>query len=212
MKQLKFENISFKYRKKDIINDLNLTLDGKKCTALVGPNGSGKTTIGKLLMGILKPEGGCIYYDDLDISNNNLSYLGGRIGYLFQNPAKQIFAVTVRDDLGFPLRMNGEKEEIIHKKIDSMTDLFHLEKIIDSKCHLLSQGEKQRVALASIFMREPEYLILDEPTTSLDQVRKEMLGQSLKKVKEKGVGILLISHDKKFVESYADEIIEMGDL
>ena len=212
MKQLRFENVVFKYKKKDIINKLSLHLDGKKCTALVGPNGSGKTTIGKLLMGILKPEEGCIFFDDLDISNKSLSYLGGRIGYLFQNPTKQIFAVTVRDDLGFPLRMNGEEEKIIQQKIDTMTDMFHLEKIIDSKCHLLSQGEKQRVALASIFMRNPEYLILDEPTTSLDQIRKEMLGQSIKAIKDKGVGILLISHDKKFVENYADEIIGMEDL
>jgi len=212
MKELVFENITFRYKKSDIISDFSLKLDGGKCTAIVGANGSGKTTLGKLLMGILEPNNGKVYYDELDISTKKLSYLGGRIAYLFQNPAKQIFAVTVRDDLTFPLRMNGAGSKVIEEKINQMINLFHLEKIIDSKCHLLSQGEKQRVALASIFMRDPEFLILDEPTTSLDKVRKALLGESIQAIKERGVGILLISHDKDFVTEYADCILEMGDL
>jgi len=209
VKNISLKSVYFQYKKNPVIKDVSLDLKGNTCTALIGANGSGKTTLGKLIMGILKPESGHIFYDDMTIASKSLSELGARVGYLFQNPSQQIFAVTVRDDLTFASRMNGLKEELIEEKLNKVVSLFHLKKILDSKCHVLSQGEKQRVALASIFIRDPEYLILDEPTTGLDSVRKEALGQVIKDIKEEGIGVLIISHDKKFVHNHADEVIEM---
>jgi len=210
--KLKMDSICFRYKKENIIDNKSLILEGNQCTALIGSNGSGKTTLGKLLMGILKPESGSISYDELNIENLSLSELGSRVGYLFQNPSQQLFAVTVRDDLTFTLRLNGEGKDVIESKLNHVSKLFHLESLIDSKCHLLSQGEKQRVALASIFMREPEYLILDEPTTGLDTVRKAALGDVIDTIKDQNVGILIITHDKKFVNKYADIVIEMESI
>lgn len=209
MNEIKLQNISFKYKASHVLEQLNLTLEGKKCTAVIGPNGSGKTTLGKLIMGILRPDAGHVYYDDESIQEKKLSYLGGRIGYLFQNPSQQIFALTVIEDLTFSLRMNGESEEWIQERLNDVVSMFHLEDIIHSKCHLLSQGEKQRVALASIFMRKPEYIILDEPTTSLDSVRKDALIDILLDIKSQGIGILLISHDHDFVNKLSDVILNM---
>ncbi len=209
MKKISLESVCFQYKKNPIIKDLSLELKGHTCTALMGANGSGKTTLGKLIMGILKPKTGHVFYDDMNIESKSLGELGSRVGYLFQNPSQQIFAVTVRDDLTFSSRLNGLKEELIEAKLNKVVSLFHLETILDSNCHVLSQGEKQRVALASIFIRDPEYLILDEPTTGLDSIRKEALGQVIQSIKKEGVGVLIISHDKKFVHNHADEVIEM---
>lgn len=212
MKKIRLSKVSFKYKKASVLDQIDLTLKGDECTAIVGSNGSGKTTLGKLVMGILKPDTGGVFYDDEPIQDKSLSYLGGRIGYLFQNPSQQIFALTVMEELSFASRMNGMSEEIISNRLDEVVTLFHLEEIIDGKCHLLSQGEKQRVALATIFMRRPEYIILDEPTTSLDRVRKEALMSILTDIKSQGVGMLIISHDKTFVDKLSDRTMNMEAL
>lgn len=212
MKKIRLSKVSFRYKKASVLDQIDLTLKGDECTAIVGSNGSGKTTLGKLVMGILKPDTGGVFYDDEPIQDKSLSYLGGRIGYLFQNPSQQIFALTVMEELSFASRMNGMSEEVISNRLDEVVTLFHLEEIIDGKCHLLSQGEKQRVALATIFMRRPEYIILDEPTTSLDRVRKEALMSILTDIKSQGVGMLIISHDKTFVDKLSDRTMNMEAL
>lgn len=212
MKKIRLSKVSFKYKKASVLDQIDLTLKGDECTVIVGSNGSGKTTLGKLVMGILKPDTGGVFYDDEPIQDKSLSYLGGRIGYLFQNPSQQIFALTVMEELSFASRMNGMSEEVISNRLDEVVTLFHLEEIIDGKCHLLSQGEKQRVALATIFMRRPEYIILDEPTTSLDRVRKEALMSILTDIKSQGVGMLIISHDKTFVDKLSDRTMNMEAL
>lgn len=212
MNRISMSDVTFSYRNKEIVKALNLALDGHQCTALIGKNGCGKTTIGKLLMGILKPSSGQIFHDTEDIIEMSLSQVASRVGYLFQNPSKQVFAVTVKEDLIFPLKLNHVSEEVIHEKLIDVSQMFHLTEILDSKCHLLSQGEKQRLALASLFMRSPEYIILDEPTTGLDGLRKDILCDLLKDIKSKGIGMLLISHDMKFVDKIADQTIRMEDL
>lgn len=199
------DNISFSYKNKSIFKDFSLTINTSKCTAITGKNGTGKTTLGQLIMGMLKPDIGNITFCNEPIGT--LSEMGSKIGYLFQNPSKQIFALTVKEDIVFPLQMN--KEEDIDEKYQKVESMFHLEGLQNRKTHLLSQGEKQRVALASIFIREPLYLILDEPTTGLDVVRKKILGELIQDIKSKGIGILLISHDKKFVKEHADCCLEM---
>jgi len=212
MNELTISDVTFSYKKKEVIKDLSITFKGHKCTALVGANGSGKTTVGKLLMGILSPNSGQILHENQSIDKMNLSDIAGRVGYLFQNPSKQIFAVTVKEDLLFPLKLNHVPKKIMDEKLQYVLDMFHLHEIVDAQCHLLSQGEKQRLALATLFMRSPEYIILDEPTTGLDKVRKKRLGHLLNDIKSKNIGILLISHDMKFIDEVADEIIRMEDL
>jgi len=146
-----------------------------------------------------------------DIAGMELSKIGAEVGYLFQNPDKQIFATTVKDELSFVMRMNKQNEDEIKETVSKVSHQFHIAHLMDAKCHRLSKGEKQRVALAGIFMRNPEFLILDEPTTGLDDKRKLILGEVLEDVKKQGVGIMLITHDKDFVACHADRVLIIED-
>lgn len=208
---IKVENLSFKYRKKDVIENMNLILKNGEFVSLIGPNGSGKTTLGKLITGILKSNSGNIYLDGENIKDLKLANIGRKIGYLFQNPSRQIFATNVYDELVFSMKFNKVYEKIILEKAQKTLEDFDLEDIKYSKCHTLSQGEKQRLALGTLLLNNPKYLILDEPTTGLDKKRKEKLSEILQSINDRGFGILMISHDIEFVKKHSDRIIELKD-
>src|SRR5690606_12458880 len=128
-----------------------------------------------------------------------LSEIGSKIGYLFQNPEKQFFTNTVYDELSFVLKIKGYDDEYIKDKVEKKLKLFQLKGLEKSSPFLLSQGEKQRLAIAAILINEPQYLILDEPTTGLDNRRKEILLKILTKLKNRGIGMTIISHDDEFI-------------
>jgi energy-coupling factor transport system ATP-binding protein len=208
---IKVENLYFKYKKNDTLKDINLTLDNSQFVSMIGSNGSGKTTLGKLITGILKPYKGNIYVDNKNVSDLRLADIGKKIGYLFQNPSRQIFATDVYDELTFAMKFNKVDKKVIDEKVEKIIEDFDLNKIRDSKCHTLSQGEKQRLALGTLLLNDPEYLILDEPTTGLDMKRKENLSNILNHINSQGVGILMISHDMEFVKKHSNRIIELND-
>ncbi|MDM8533731.1 ABC transporter ATP-binding protein [Clostridiaceae bacterium HSG29] len=206
-KFISISNLIFSYKKNNLFNNFNLSLDNNMFTSIIGENGSGKTTLTKLICGMITPNFGNVFIENRDVSKMNLSEVGNIIGYLFQNPEKQIFGESVIDELSFAMKFNGISIDIINGKVEHILEKFDLEEIKDQKCHLLSHGEKQRVALSTIFLKNPKYLILDEPTTGLDVLRKEMLYKLLNNIKNDGVGILMISHDLEFVDKLSDRII-----
>ncbi len=208
---IKVEGLGFSYKKKDVIKDVDLILNNGEFVSLIGPNGSGKTTLGKLITGILKANKGNIYLDGESIKDMRLASIGKKIGYLFQNPSRQIFATNVYDELVFSMRFNKVDEKEITERVKKTLEDFDLVEIKNSKCHTLSQGEKQRLALGTLLLNNPKYLILDEPTTGLDKMRKENLSRILKDINDRGIGILMISHDIEFVKNHSHRIIEFKD-
>lgn len=204
------ENLLFGYEKgKVIINKINLNINKNEITIIVGPNGSGKTTLGKLMVGILKPISGDIFISGNNLKEIPLAQVGSEIGYLFQNPDKHFFANTVKEELGFVDDLKGIDEEIIDKKIDDILKLFELEEVKKAPPLILSQGEKQRLAIGTILINEPRYMILDEPTRSLDAKRKEALLDILSNLKEKGIGMTIFSHDSHLIENLPQRVIEI---
>jgi len=207
---IELKNLSFGYVKgKEIIKNINVNIDTEAITCIVGPNGSGKTTLGKLMVGILKPGSGEIYLFGENMAKMSLGQIGKKIGYLFQNPEKQFFSNTVEDEIKFILEIKGLNKEYIEEKVKSLLNLFQLNHIRTSFPLKLSQGEKQRLALAAILANEPEYLILDEPTKGLDIGLRNSLIQILKNLYDKGIGMTVMTHDYTFINQVSDRILTM---
>jgi len=207
---IRADDVSFGYVfGKPVIKNFNLKLDRGEFTAVMGPNGSGKTTLGKLLVGILRPSSGKIFIEDTDNSKMSLGQIGSKIGYLFQNPDLQIFASTVLDELSFIMDLKDFDKDLIEHEVGKVLELLHLSDKKDSTTFNLSYGEKQRLALAGILMNKPDYLILDEPTTGLDALRKEILFKILIELLRNNIGITVITHDEKFIENFSGRIIKI---
>ena len=189
----------------------DLSFSAGECAAICGDNGSGKTTLGKLVAGLLRPSRGCVLLGNEDIAGWPLGKIGGRVGYLFQEPSRQIFAPTVLDEITFPLVLKGMDEGEAVELARSMLARFEMGPLENAVTFTLSRGEKQRLAIVAMLVTNPGFLVLDEPTTGLDARRKGILGAMLRQLLEQNVGILLISHDEKFVKEYAARVHRMAE-
>ncbi len=209
---IEMSHVSFRYGRGDwVFRGLSLAVEKHRCTFLVGRNGSGKTTLGKLMAGILKPVSGTVLVDGLDTRQAELYQIGARVGYLFQEPERQLFAPTVWEELTFVLDLFGIEKKLQEERAEMLLKQFHLQKVKNSFTYQLSRGEKQRLALAAVMINNPAFLILDEPTTGLDPRRREALAEILEECKAQGIGMVVISHDRKFTERLADRIITLSD-
>ncbi|WZL72373.1 ABC transporter ATP-binding protein [Clostridiaceae bacterium 35-E11] len=208
MPYIEVKKVDFCYPQKEMLfKNISIDFSCDEFTAIIGHNGSGKTTLGKLLVGIYKPISGDILIKDENTKKLSLGQLGKKVGYLFQNPNRQLFTNSVIDEISFPMKLKGIPEDTIDEACDKLLDFFELNHLRNAFPFNLSQGERQRVALAAILVNKPEFLILDEPTTGLDHKRKEVLSSYLKNLKKQGIGIVAISHDMDFVEKHADRKI-----
>lgn len=209
-KCIELNNVSFSYtNRKSIFKDFSLKLDCEETTILTGKNGSGKTTLSKLIVGVLKPQLGDIMIEGENSKSMSLGRIGELIGYVYQYPERQLFAQSVIDELTFPLIFKGMDKEIVYAEAEEMIKLFELDKVKNSYPFFLSYGEKRRLAIASVLMSKPKYLIMDEPTASLDHERIESLSLVLDMLKVKGVGVLIISHNKDFIENHGQRILHI---
>jgi len=210
--RISIKNLFYRYKKSEnwVLKGINFQPPEEGLTALIGDNGSGKTTLGKLMAGILKPFRGQVLIDDQATNELSLADIGQKLGYIFQEPERQIFAPTVEEELSFVLRYKGVAEPEIEVRLTEMLDRFDLRDLRRSFPFQLSQGEKQRLALAAILINQPEYLILDEPTTALDLKRKEELLDIIKGLLDRGIGITVISHDHKFAKKYASRLFTVA--
>lgn len=207
-KFLEINNITYKYGKgRTIFEDFSIQINIEESTVITGANGSGKTTLTKLIMGILKPQSGEINILGKDTDDLTLGQIGKIIGYVFQYPERQLFSTSVMEEMTFPLLLRGENKEDVIIKAEELIEIFDLEKVKDSYPFFLSYGEKRRLAIASVLMNNPRYLILDEPTASLDKDRIEIVMDVLDKLKSQNIGMLIISHNKDFIEKYGDRVV-----
>ncbi|MDP3387702.1 MAG: ABC transporter ATP-binding protein [Eubacteriales bacterium] len=207
---IRIEKLFCSLNKVQVLRNINISLNKSEFVSIIGPNGSGKTTLGKVVSGIIKQDSGDVFIDDKNIKDMSLPEIGRKIGYLFQNPDRQIFAPTVYEELSFAMKYKKTATDIIEKRVNEILNIFELSHLRDASTYSLSQGEKQRLALGAMLLNDPEYLILDEPTTGLDPKRKYELSKLLDSMVNR-VGILLISHDKAFVLKHSHRIIELYD-
>lgn len=209
---IEINDITYKYQKgRSVFNNFSLQLDVNESTVITGKNGCGKTTLTKLIMGILKPDEGYVKLFGQETKNLTLGQIGEKIGYVFQYPERQLFSTSVMDELVFPLMLRGYDKEEVDKRAEKMLELFELKHVKSSYPFFLSYGEKRRLAIASVLMNNPKYIILDEPTASLDNERLEILSQVIDKLRVEKIGFLIITHNEYFMERHRDRIINMEE-
>jgi len=206
------DSLTFSFVKEcKLFQNISIEIKENQHIGLIGPNGCGKTTLVKLMLGILKAQEGAIYLEGMNINDISLSKVGKNVGYVFQNPDKQLFCPTVWEQMNFSYKFGGNaNKDGIKDKINYYMEIFDLIKYRDSSPLELSRGEKQRLALASVLARDVKFLILDEPTTGLDILRKKQLEKCLMTLKEEGKGYMIISHESKFLIDYVDKLLTLS--
>lgn len=178
---IKISNLSFEYQNNHrantrILQGINMTIKEGEAVGLVGSNGSGKTTLARCLNGLLSPTDGDVLVDDLNTKEAaNLPEIRRRVGMVFQNPENQIVSTTVEREIAFGLENLGVPYQQMHQMVDEILVQFDLEKYRQHPPHLLSGGEMQRLALASVMVMSPKYIIFDEPTSLLDHASRKVV-------------------------------------
>ena len=192
-----------------VIENLSLSLDIRP-TAVIGQNGAGKTTLVKLLKGLLKPKAGTVLLEGEDISGRTVAQLAKKVGYVFQNPDDQIFKNQVLEEVMVgPLNIGMTRKEGEQRAREAleMVGLLHAEK---ENPYDLDLSERKMVAIASVVAMDPKVLILDEPTIAQDARGREVLGQLIRTMTERGKFVLAILHDMDFVARYFERVIVMA--
>lgn len=192
--------------KKEALRGVNLTFENE-IIALVGPNGSGKTTLAKHLNGLLKPTKGEVIVDGMDTRKHSVAELARIVGYVFQNPEHMFFEENVFKEVAFGPRNLGLSEREIEERVEWALRQVNLEGYEDRSPYSLSGGEKQRLAIACILAMKPKYIILDEPTTGLDEKNTERVKEVIRKLYKEGHGILLITHEMELVLELAERVV-----
>ncbi|MFQ6002652.1 MAG: energy-coupling factor transporter ATPase, partial [Candidatus Zixiibacteriota bacterium] len=212
---IELRKVSYKYKLDEgrsilALDDINLTFKKGESVAIIGSNGSGKTTLARLLNALLLPTSGKVTVDGLDTQDRESQKLIRlKVGMVFQNPDNQLISTSVQREIAFGLENLALPYEEMKKRVEWSLDFFHLKGYKSHPPHKLSGGEKQRVALASVLSMQPEYLVLDEPTSLLDaEGKKEVMSLIEKFSKQRNVTVI---HITQFPEEaiVADRVLVM---
>lgn len=195
----------------DAVKGVSFDILEGEFVGLVGRNGSGKTTLAKLFNGLYRPTKGKILVDEIDVATASVKELVSRVGYSFQNPDDQIFSKTVRDELAFgPKNLKLSQDEIA-RRVESAASEVEITPYLNTNPFNLSQGLRQRVAVASVLTMNPKVLIVDEPTTGQDFARSKIVMNLAKKLCDRGRTIIIISHNMDLVAEYCERLVVMLD-
>jgi energy-coupling factor transport system ATP-binding protein len=206
------KNVSFSYDgQQEVVKRVTFSVDKGSYTTLIGHNGSGKSTIAKLIIGLLEKQAGDIEIDGLALNTESLASIRKKVGIVFQNPDNQFIGASVRDDVAFGLENHQVAQDQMDAIIEDYTRRVSMQEYLNSEPSRLSGGQKQRVAIAGILAMKPEILILDEATSMLDPEGKEDINQLVHSLhQENQMTILSITHDVEEVLK-SDHVLVMYD-
>jgi len=210
---LKVEGVRYLYpaQHEEALRGIDLAIHENEFIALLGQNGSGKTTLAKHFNGLLKPSQGRVWVWGRPTTEYSHRELSRRVGYVFQNPDHQIFARTVYEEVGFGLKMIGENPYTIRTRVAEALDVVGLDGYEQKVPFTLSKGERQRVAVASVLAAQPQMIILDEPTTGLDDRHQRNMMEMLNRLNEDGHTVLIITHSMGVAAEYARRTVILKD-
>lgn len=207
---IEFKNVSASYDGElAVLRDVSFTVNDGDFVAFVGTNGAGKSTTMRLVNGLLKPTAGEVLVDGVSTTALKTSELARRIGFLFQNPDRQICCSTVREELLFGFKALGEEGPAAEERVDAIIERFGFD--ADAEPYLLNRGTRQLLALASIIVLAPPTIILDEPTTGLDFRECVKVMDVVRELNEGGTTVIMVCHDMEVVGDFARRVIAMTD-
>ena len=214
MTLLELDHVVFRYPDGGVgLAGCSLAIGRGSRNALIGANGSGKTTLFQHCNGLLRPQSGVVRYAGvaLDYSRGGLRELRSRVGLVFQNPDHQLFSASVAEDVSFgPLNL-GLTQDVVRRRVDDALAAVGMAGHADKAVHNLSFGQKKRVCIAGVLAMEPELLILDEPMAGLDQRMRGELLAVLDGLHDRGITLLLATHDVDFAYRWAQRIHLIDD-
>ena len=215
---IRAENLNFSYPASGerlalpVFENLNIEIEEGSFTAIIGPNGCGKSTLAKHFNAVLLPSGGKVWVAGLDTEDEEqLLEIRRRIGMVFQNPDNQIVANVVEEDVAFAPENLGVPSAEIRLRVDEALRTVGMYEYREHAPHLLSGGQKQRIAIAGVLAMQPRCIVLDEPTAMLDpRGREEVISTVARLNREQGITVVLITHHmNEAVE--ADRVVVMHE-
>lgn len=214
---INLSHISYNYEEVSALNDISLEIYAGELIFFTGPNGCGKSTLFKLLNGLIFPTKGEYYFDNKKIDKNTLQdnifakNFHKRIGYIFQNPDVQLFNATVYDEIAFGPRQMNLNEEIIHQRINELLIYLNIQHLQDRPPYHLSGGEQKKVALAAILVLNPDVLMIDEPLNGLDNKTRQWFKEFLMDFIKANKTILISTHEQELLSLPHSRIIKFND-
>jgi len=211
-KFIEFRNVSFRYSEEQpwVLKDCTFDIYEHEWVAIIGHNGSGKSTIAKLMNGLLFPEEGEIFIDGKLLDESSVWDIRKEVGMVFQNPDNQFVGTTVQDDVAFGMENRGVPREEMLRQIDYTLNAVGMTDYLLTEPHKLSGGQKQRVAIASVLAISPSVLIMDEATAMLDPLGRSEIMDTVSYVQEQNdISLITITHDLNEVVQ-ADRVIVLN--
>lgn len=214
---INLSHISYNYEEVSALNDISLEIYAGELIFFTGPNGCGKSTLFKLLNGLIFPTKGEYYFDNKKIDKNTLQdnifakNFHKRIGYIFQNPDVQLFNATVYDEIAFGPRQMNLDEEIIHQRVNELLIYLNIQHLKDRPPYHLSGGEQKKVALAAILALNPDVLMIDEPLNGLDNKTRQWFKEFLMDFIKANKTILISTHEQELLSLPHSRIIKFND-
>lgn len=204
-----FEDVCFSYPGGGAsVQNLELAVYPGELVGVVGQNGAGKTTLTKLLNGLLKPSSGVVTVAGLDTREAPVSRIAAHVSTLFQNPDRQICRDTVLDEVAFGLVLTGTPQEEARERAQRVIERFGLP--AEEVPFSLSRGQRQKIALASVVVMEPEVIVLDEPTSGLDYRECMTVMETVSEMAERGSAVIMVCHDMEVVSDFAERLVVMA--
>ena len=209
------QNVSYTYdgNTKRALDGLNLRIRRGTKVAFMGGNGSGKSTFFLCLNGIRKPEDGriCIEGEPIEYTRKGLLAVRSKVGIVFQEPDDQLFSASVYEEISFGILNLGVDESTARREVESVIEELEITPFQDRPAHALSGGQKKQVAIADILVMHPEVMILDEPAAALDPKHTKKVQEIIDGLSDKGITVLMATHDIDYAYAWADEIVLMQE-
>jgi len=209
---LKVEGLRFTYPDgTEALKGIDFEIRKGEYVAVIGQNASGKTTLVKHLVGLLKPTHGNVYVFGFNTKNVSISDLATKVGYVYQNPDHQLFCQTVYEECAYGLRNLGFSEPEIKTKVRNVLEDLGMAGLEDAETFTLGKGERQRLAVATVLVMAPEVIIIDEPTTGQDMKQSKSIMNLLDQLNTDGKTVIIITHNMRLAAEHADRAMVMAD-